>query len=511
MSSVSGAKIGRRIGQGGVGAEPFQDALGDHAPGLFRLRLLALGAHDGFAGGRQRRFGGARGTVRGGGLCIGAGQRVGGMAVRRFRPLHLVARGGAAGGDLRGSRGKRRQRRLSLGRACGEVGDAAARIVGAHAPVLAFGRQRAGTVGTPGGGAGQRVAFAPRGGLAGAGGSQRGAGTLHCGAAFGRIGQTLPGLLRTAQRDGGFRHLGVETGRLFLKRAQPCRRRRGLGGEAAGGRAGTFQALLGLSAVGTGASFGFSGGPLASFGLRARNALGGFGIGAHAAFGGLCSAPGLPCRGGLRLGCGKAAAQPGQPVALLQAHCGGGRRARPDGVAVPAPNRAGARHQGLAGPQPCLRGFGGRCVLGQPDLRQRAGERRRPLHEIAKCGKSGRQAGGSSTGGRSRQWRAAATSAAESSSSPSAAPERRLQACRHDELVDHAGPFLAVLDRQDFGERLRFRGQLGTRTVGARGTFAGGGERRLGLPACRLRRRLGRLTGGGGLRQCGGTRLFRRL
>ena len=69
---------------------------------------------------------------------------------------------------------------------------------------------------------------------------------------------------------------------------------------------------------------------------------------------------------------GEVALQQRQPVALLQPDRGGGRRAGADRVAVPAPHRAVAGDQHLAGRQIRLQRVAGGIVIDQPDLRQRA-------------------------------------------------------------------------------------------------------------------------------------------
>ena len=144
-----------------------------------------------------------------------------------------------------------------------------------------------------------------------------------------------------------------------------------------------------------------AGGSLGGLGLGPGRAFGGFRVGLGGAFcGGGLAAGGL--LGGLGGGAGGArafggvgglvqpAAQHRQAIALLEADGGLGGRAGLDDVAVPAPHRAGARHQGLARAQ--FRLVGG-AVADQSDLRQRARQGGRGAHQGGKrCGAL-RQAG----------------------------------------------------------------------------------------------------------------------
>ena len=192
--------------------------------------------------------------------------------------------------------------------------------------------------------------------------------------------------------------------------------------------------------------------------------------------------------GGFRVG--QIGLQRGQAVALLEPHGCGGRGAGADGVAVPAPDRALAGDEDLAGGQQRLQRFAG-ILFDEAGLRQHTIQRRRAADKPVEAFRAVRQGrrwvegrqvapvpGGGRIGGGGEffaQCRA----------------ERCFQAGGDLQRVDHGRPAFAVLDGEHLGECPHFGGEFGARGLG--GVMAGARVRHV---------RLGRAAGMLGFCQC---------
>ena len=91
--------IGGRVGQRRRGAEPFQDAFGDGAPGVAGLLRGTLGAHRILPPAGQSRFGAPNGAVGLRRVIQRDRQGFGGAAVAGFGGGQRVQRLGPPGGD----------------------------------------------------------------------------------------------------------------------------------------------------------------------------------------------------------------------------------------------------------------------------------------------------------------------------------------------------------------------------------------------------------------------------
>ena len=121
---------------------------------------------------------------------------------------------------------------------------------------------------------------------------------------------------------------GRKPARLRVEACHPRRRRGGLGRQRGSRGACPLQRLCGVAGVGARLLLGVYGGLLCRLGPGAIRAG----------------------RRGLVPGVAEFTLQQGEAVALLQAHAGGGRGSRADGVAVPSPDAARARDQHLPRP-----------------------------------------------------------------------------------------------------------------------------------------------------------------
>ncbi len=222
------------------------------------------------------------------------------------------------------------------------------------------------------------------------------------------------------------------------------------------------------------------------------------------ALGGVGEPPALGRRRGGGVGLGQLAAQRGQAVALLQPHGGGRRRPRAHAKPVPAPDLARARDQRLAGAQLGLPPLARCRVRDQPRLRQRAGQRgrcldqggqrHRPVRQPRCVGQRRQLVPVPCGGGVARRLDVLAEGR----------PQRRLQARRHRQRIDHARPPGAGAHRQGLVHPLHRRGEPGAPGLGGPGRIArrqggglGGGALLLGRLQARAggqRRRLRRLA-----------------
>ena len=189
------------------------------------------------------------------------------------------------------------------------------------------------------------------------------------------------------------------------------------------------------------------------------------------------------------LGRCEVALQHRQPVALLQPDRRGGRRAGADRVAVPAPDRALAGDQHLAGRQLRLasrRRLPRRRPGRSATARAPAPAAPAPARQAAST-PTGRPGIGSN-GGSSRQCRAASRSAAEVSSSPSAAPSAASRPAGTVSASTIGGQRSPSFTASTSARALRLGGQLGARRVGGGLPLARGGQRRHGRPRGPARR-----------------------
>ena len=183
-------ELRRRIGHGGIGAEPFGDALRHRAPGLLGLRRRALRPHRVLARGAERGLGGTGGAIGFGGSRCRRRPGVGGGAVRRLGRLQRIQRLGAPRRDLRRAppaaphvRPLPRSRRASSSPTRAAASAARCAQSARSAAIAAATRRARGML------ARQRLALRPRRRLRRAGGGQRGARLLHRAAQRAEIGQ----------------------------------------------------------------------------------------------------------------------------------------------------------------------------------------------------------------------------------------------------------------------------------------------------------------------------------
>ncbi len=136
LAELSAGGSGKR----GIGAKPFEDALGDHRPRRAPAwPTLALDAHHALARAGQRRLGGTGGAIGVAGLALGLRQQVGRARdawPRRHRARPAPAPGGRRFRPVR-HRSAACSRFASSRRAARSV-DAPGRVLRAHRPVLAL-------------------------------------------------------------------------------------------------------------------------------------------------------------------------------------------------------------------------------------------------------------------------------------------------------------------------------------------------------------------------------------
>ncbi len=224
----------------------------------------------------------------------------------------------AAGGDFGGRGFQAGEFGLCRVAPAGQFRHPARGIAGAGLPVAAFGGDAL-TAGDAGGMlARQRVAFGAGSGFPVARGTQRGPSLVHPAAQRSEVGQRALRLPCPRQCRLGFLPFPGVVLDLLVHRGQSGIGRGRLLAERGQRGAGALQPLFRLPPRGSGALF-----------VRGR------GLGRLVRL-----LPSSMRRLGRLLGLLQVGAQAGQPVALLQPHRGGGRRARVNGIAIPPPDRA---------------------------------------------------------------------------------------------------------------------------------------------------------------------------
>ncbi len=401
--------------------------------------------------------------------------------MRRLRRFQRIERRGATCRNLPGCGLQGGKLGLRGAPPFRQFGHSAADIGGALYPVGVFRRDP----GSPRGAhrmlADQCLALRPRRSVRRAGNCQRRACGLHCPAPRVQIRQCVLGI--AGEGEGGTRFVAFH-GQMLDPRVdggEPCGDLGCLCAEPLVRCAGPFQMLFGRCPAGTGLLF-----------RGHRHLVGLGGGGAHLMRGRSFVA-----------GRAEVALQQRQPVALLQADRCRGRRAGPDRVAVPAPDRALTRDHDLTRRQSRLQSLADSAFVHQPGLRQHPGECRRCLDQRRQRRHAARQFG---SGVEWWQFPPVSRRVAVGSGGQFLAQrcaQRSLQPERNDQRIDHRRPLLAILHRQHVRECIRFGGQPGKRGIRCRLPLArrgkgrsGGGPIRFGSGQHGVGRRQGGFGGG---------------